>query len=574
MSKVTPQNLPRGTELSATTVAANLTRFGNYFAGGTPDLAEGQAPFSLWWSANPQSVLFEESESFGLLRTFVIPTPTLDLTKLATPVATLTALHFGWDNRMEPDGCTDEYASLQAGYLTACDMARYTVTIQIWAQPANRTPFAPTPSSGRILLHKFVIPGQEAFGGILLENPLVLPVSIDVLPGTAYTVQIQIPGLYDPTGLVDNVMMPSLVYGLTGTTPIVYLTDDAYPLNQVQNLPLNYTTNQPTAPTLVPPVAGQRIDADGSAGVQTNLNVIENRLLSDNRLYQSAQPGLSSGMNSDGAAEPIQTGARTGWARHVVNIPLWENWNAVRASAVGTTLPFVAGPAPYAETTGARAGLPVPDNFVVDHVLLTASWNSPPAPTLEPNYVVWGLPPTGPDFTIKVGVVLGSHGPQQTEQQVAYGVITPAAAAAEAVHSFFGTTSTGSYELETIYELPLVGTGLNASWSNQGTGNPVYMGRTNLEGSTRRNISPLPASIAVPPLTSGRETHLWVKMTMADLVDGLGDAARPDDIRIGEGGYVVSLVGRVPVQGHAIKAGDGRRGPPQGEQGVHGGDRG
>jgi hypothetical protein len=566
--------MPRGVELSATTMAANLTRFNSYFATGTPDLPAGQAPFSLWWSANPQSILFEEPESFGLLRTFIVPTPTLDVTKLSIPVATLTSLHFGWDNRMEASGCIDDYNALLAGYLTACDMDRYTTTIQIWAQSANRTPFAPTPSSGRVLLHRFVIPGQEAYGGILLANPIALPVSIDVLPGMAYTIQIQIPGLYDATGLVDNLMMPSLVYGLTGTTPIVYLEDDAYPLSQVQNMPLNYTTNQPTAPTLVPPTAGQPIRADGNDGVQSNLNTIENRLLSDNRLYQSAQPGLSSGMNADGAAEPIQTGARTGWARHVVQVPLWDGWAAVRASTVGGTLPFVVGPAPFAETTGARAGLPVPDNFVVDHVLLTASWNSPPAPVVEPFYVAWGLPPTGPDFTIAVGVVLGSHGPQQTEQQVAYGVVTPAAAAAEAVHSFFGTTSTGTFELETIYELPLVGTGLNPSWSNQGTGNPVYMGRTNLEGSARTNISPLPASIAVPPLTEGRETHLWVKMTMADLVDGLGDAGRPDDIRIGEGGFILSLVGRVPVQGNAIKAGDGRRGPGIGEQGVHGGDRG
>lgn len=559
---VSLQHNQRGTYLSADVTAANYTRLANHVGSGLLPNDGARAPFGLHWTFSPNSTLSEDSESCGLMKTFVIPNVAYAANTLTTPVAKLDTLTLGWDDRMEALGCTDAYASVQNGILTACDMNRYTMQVDIYSRSINRGPLTVVPGTGIVPLHSFTIPGDASFGGPVRNNPLVLPVNIDVLPNTAYTVQVRIPGLFDPSGTAENLMVPSLTLGLTGDAPIDGLPD----LATIQNLPTSYTQTLNT-PTLTPPVAGQPVAADGASGVQTNLNIYEDRVLADNRLYQSAQPGVSSAMDSDGKAEPVQSGALTGWSRHVITVPLWESWpGSVRSSNGVPDLPFVSGALPYRKETGARICIPVPQNFIIDHVFVGMSWISPPAPTLIPIYTGWGQRPTGPDFKFRIGVSIAQHGSAQTDQQVAYGVITPAAPA-NVVHSNFYTFSSGTVEAETLYEIQTVGISTTPGWSQNGEGPPVYVGRTPTEGQTRTNISPLPASPAGVPTTYGRETHLWITCIMEDLVDGLGDVARPDDVRIGEGGHTVYLIGRVPTVGAAGPAYKGTM-PGPGEQGA------
>ena len=562
------QHNQRGTILTADTTAANLVRLEQSLAAGDQPNDGAKAPFSLHWAFTPQSPLFEDPESCGLMRTFITPPVAFTQALLTQPVAHLDTLTFGWDDRMEALGVTDDYATVGMGNLTAADMARYTVTINIYSRSINSGPLIVVPGTGIVPLHSFTIDGVAAFGTVVRTNPLSFPVSIDLLPNTAYTVQILIPGLYGNPGVTENLCMPSLTLGLLGDTPITNLLTPA----AIQNLPVGYPP-VPVSPAFVPPTAGQPMAADGPTGVQTQLNAYEDLVLSDQRLYQSAQPGVSASLDGDGKAEPVQSGFATGWARHVIPVTLWESWNSIRCNNGVNTMPFLSGPGPYLTPTGARACIPVPQNFILDRVFVGMNWISPPAPVTIPQYTGWGVEPAGPDFIVRVGVAIMQHGSAQTDQQVAYGDIIPATPTNNVVHRNFYTFSTGSVVAETLYEIPVVGPFLTPGWSNDGTGQPVYMGRTPSEGQNRTAISPQPLFPQQPPTTLGRETHLWVTMTMEDPVDGLQDLTRPDNVRVGAGGHVVYLIGRTPLVGQAGFAGHGRR-PGPGEQGVNGTDYG
>lgn len=511
----------RGTKLTAQQISQGLAGLAAT-ATNLPNPETGS--LSLNFSATLQSTLSVDPESPGWVVGFRIPAyPFLPTSSPAT--IHTESLSIGWDDAMSGLGVTDEYSSIIAGYLCAPDMSRYTMEVRLCGRPSQQ---------GGVLTEFFrtELPGVETFSGPGRQNPLTIPLSVEISPQLTYYLFVRVPGLWNQANPnTENLMLPNLNLTIRCRTPVVGLDPQDI---LCQNAPIFWNP----VPTTTPIGTFAPNDPVDATLIQQSIRSIERRQLTEATPYPSRELGAAGGLDPDGQVDPQQSMYRSGWVRSVLNIPLYQEWDSIRSSTVTDDIPYAGNVPPYLLPIGTRAVIPVPQNFVLTQVLCYISVLSPTAPLQQPTYVGWGVTPTGPDFTTQIGVSLLAAGADQTEQQVAYLDFNPTTRANYVVDRL----SQNARDVGWLLEVPLVGDALYPSLSPNGTGLPVYMGLT-AQPVARTPISPLPASPTQPPLTNGRESHLIVRVVMQDSADGLGDPARPDDVRIGIGGVVVQLIG-------------------------------
>ena len=248
---------------------------------------------------------------------------------------------------------------------------------------------------------------------------------------------------------------------------------------------------------------------------------------------------------------------------HVIVVPMWGGQfrEALRAEDVPQAgLPYIA--APWTDPTMDRRVVPVPEGFVLHHAF--AVWNGySPISTAIYNRTIEGAWPTAPDYEQQVGIMLNSGMRSDDYQLLQLGLLafTPAGGAnpytGDLVDEFFlpdGTVNPAP--CYRVLQIPLAGDGgawTNNSWLNSGL--PIFMGKGNsltgnaVGGVTQNRTDIGNGAAFAPPATGGRENTLEVRWSKQDAVNGLNDPTRPNDVRVGQGGEWVILVGKQAVAG-------------------------
>jgi len=308
---------------------------------------------------------------------------------------------------------------------------------------------------------------------------------------------------------------------------------------EVQNYPITPMGNyQPTNVPLTLPAADSLIQADN--GLNADLAKFDQILLER----------LQSGFGPESEVAP-QEQHRADTAYEVIAVPMWGAWEDLRAGGVATAgLPYVV--APWLTPTMSNRFIPVPEGFVLHHVVAYKSWLSPPANPVT-GLVTWGSHPTAHNYVEKIGVALCSAGTDDyAYQQLAYTQIAGDETYSKCLDRVV-TDPKGGHWTGGLFPVPLVSP-VSVDKSYQPTGNPIFMGQSNLTTANRTWIGQMPwaygAGALAVPATKGTEKYVEIRWSMESSVNGLDDpdgTGDVDKVIIGLGGNWVFLVGTKPT---------------------------
>ena len=469
----------------------------------------------------------------------------------------LRELSVSFDQRAEPLGIVGPASTSTVGVLTEPDMDRYNLVIVLLErQPstlASTNPAAPRE------LFRLALNGSTAFGSPFgRANPFVIDtLNVTIKPFMVYQWRIEWAGLFSANGVVglpatvEQICAPSFTLTATLLSPLTVrdlVSDFAAP--GIQNMPTKHNgAKTGTTIALTTPAADAIITGDDVQAAFQGFDVEARR-----RMPSGYGIGHGAAGNPMQAADapPTEMLANDAYLS-VIAIPMWggQRINSVRAGDVATSgLPFAPSPfvAPWLTPTEDRRAIRIPSNFVIHHVF--AVWNnySPPAPNSVIAHIATGLRSLSANYIQRIGVAIqsGLRGDDYRYQQVAFLEFTGANADTFALDIFTHPGTAACYHLLNV---PLVDPGVlwdGHTW--QASGKPFFVGDANTTTQDRTDTGVMPGAGAFgPPDTLGQETMLEIRWQKVDAAAGLNDPANPRDVRVGQGGEFIYLVGRQTV---------------------------
>lgn len=548
----TSKGLARGTKLTTQHFSTPLTAAKTALQAGTVQgLSTPNAPFRATWVLPYISSRAFETQTAKVVLPFAVPTyQELWQATFQPPeaVVTLTELVLSFDQRAEPWGITDPYSKGAAGWLSGCDMSRYTTTLQLVELPLSI--LDPTPGHYTVI-GEWVLDGQGGFGNPFFRaNPVYLnDLSIPLHPYRAYAWMVSTPGLYKADkNTYDQLAMPNLTISAKGLYPLTMRDVNTGDQNDptVQNLPMKHQGNKNTG-TLALTLPSSNTIINGDTDLQAGFSAFDQVLLDKLNAGYGASHGAERAIGQEADASPWEQVAYDAGYSMIV-VPLWNAFEDVRAKDVPTAgLPYTTLGSGYTDSAQDRRLVRIPDGFTLHHVL--AGWNvsSPPAPVTCPTHVAWGTLPASATFVQKVGVGLcnGLRGDDYAYQQVAY---------LEWDKTTFDNyriahiAPDGTHIAAILLNVPLVAGAFDWDKSYTKSGPPVFMGAGNSTTQERTYIGAMPTVFGgfafSAPATKGGENFLEIRWDMADAAKGLDDGTDAEAVRIGYGGNFVILVGK------------------------------
>jgi hypothetical protein len=411
-------------------------------------------------------------------------------------------------------------------------------------------------------------PEQEVFSGEILASEILNEIaranpkvwtglSQQVDPYKSFLMHIEAPGLAPDAngsfglgaGDARFLCLPSFCVSLKFLSRLEARDVD----ETLQNAPtLAYESE---AVTVDPATSNSLIAASGSKGIDTNMALLDGKLLSR----------LRGGLRPDGG-RPGREHRKADACYDVIAVPMWHNMaNDGYAAAINAgKMPWV-GAAPYANRTTDEAWIPITAPFVVHHVFAANSICLPEGRTGNP--AGKGRLPTSATLNtdIGVGIFSGVRGDDQVVDQVAYAGFTVAQRSSFVVDQLRvrreqdmsqQPTEANAFTHE-LLQIPVVGAGRPGLFTEAGTaidqGQPVFIARGGLRALTRTNID------GGAPNCAGSEQFLVVRWSFHDggglsyaTIPGPsppGAAASPLEVYSGTGGSWVFIIGRKHIQG-------------------------
>ena len=543
-------NFARGVILTIQHVFTTLGDMANQLSTAALEQDKQYAPVRFQWTLPMlNSRMFEDSAS-KLYLPFIIPEFQEDFDSTyyvpKTTTRILREVSISWDSAAEPYGIVDNYYPANIGTISACDMERYTTYIKLYEK-------TPTILGGntyeRTEVASITIPGVEAYGGQYFRgNPLCVDtLRIPLHPYRTYFWEVSVPGLYALVPADDTLCMPSFTVQCKVLAPLTARDEDAGGI-EVQNLPVVHNgQKQLGAVTVTTPAADAIINGD--TDLQDQFKTIEIPFRDKLQHGYGCTPGMESDVFPE---EHINKDA----ALSVIIVPMWngfEDWRMSETASKG--IPYSTGPN-YTAPTCDRRLLVVPDSFTLHHAFAVWSTACPPCANTGGN-VLWGIfPPASATLTNAVGVALNSGiaGDDYKYQQVAYATWTPLTYANITVDSFDPDINNALIPAAWhLLHLPIVSNNVGTNNSFQTSGAPFFMGTANSNTQERTLAGEMPTIYGglnyVTPATNGGETTLELRWLIHDAINGLADAARPNDVIVGVGGNWIILVGKTTISG-------------------------
>lgn len=537
MPQFSKKSFARGVVLTTQHVQTPADAVATSLANATIDGAMGDFPWRLslnmpWVdSSSMEYTTGTDQQKSCILIPFILPPPqeAFDSVTWQQPenFPTLKELCLSFDQRAEPYAVTDQYcAGSFEGYLTNTDMDRYTITLEILEK-------LPTILGGSDTdfrtVYKIVIPGEETYGNqFVRQNPyLINEMNLPINPYRTYIIRFQAHDIYSANVTTERLAFPSLNITLLGSYPA--MNRDAFTSNAPDKTDLIPQTAPVTIPALTP---NQLID--GTSDLQTMFGVFDQLLA--NRL----QSGIS-GESELAVVEQVDKDA----AYSIIAVPMWNATGQVRCrNASGAGLPYLAGVPPETDPTCDRRVIPVPQGFIIHHILVVQNLVSYPSPNTT-TFANFGGDVGGNNLYHKVGVALLAINDHYANQQVGYLEWTRPTIAHQ-VDLFKMNLTEQSFRIHNMPLVAPVGTGNVQSFTL--TGPPVYCGSSNSTTDARNVIGQMPEVFGGGanqiPATNGVENLLEVRWVIHDAVDGLSNALTLDNVLVGTGGHWVYIIGK------------------------------
>ena len=553
---VSVKGFARGTKLTTEIVYGPLGQAKTVLDNAAIQLKR-QAPFRVSWNMPVvSSRAFEYQPTIGyqqarLFLPFVMPPFQQDFTaahQQPEGQVILTELSLAFDQRAEPDGIIDNYAFAHGneGSLTATDMTRYTIILQLIGK--NPTIFGGTETEWQNVFTA-TVPGDTSFGNpFYRQNPLLInELNIPIDPYKSYAWVIQIPGLFGDNVTVATCQAPNLTLQGLFYHPLVYRDMQNGFTPEVQNLPQHLGHKGTGNIPLTSPATNAVVD--GQSDLQHSFGLF------DKVLQDKLRSGYGSGSGADQAlgqeqSPPVweQIGPDSGYS--VIAVPMWNTMEDARSSDYGA--PFCKFPYQGGgdqTPTMDRRLVRIPTGFVLHHCVAVFNTTSYPAPVSVPGHVAWGDYP-GLGFINTVGVAMcnGMRGDDYKYQQIAY-LGFDSTNTANKIDSLKYDNLNRNY---TLFNVPLVyEAGVSqSSHSYSTTGVPIFMGGGNSLTSVRTSIASGVNGTMQDPSTQGNEVHLEVRWGLQDSSNGLANIhGNPNSTIFGYGGHWVYLIGKQTITG-------------------------
>lgn len=558
MPKFTRPNLPRGVKLALENVWTNVSAMATAMSSPTVDsdnLRQSKAPtrVNLWFPELDGNYLYEHSGAAwddDRLRTRYFAVPFV-----LPPLA---------DNFNQNGEVPDSFVPLvldevsfsfdQAG-LGACLVRNGfnpgTITydsvpneIKITLLQKRMLAFGSSKYDPEVEVFSGSVSAAELLNNDARANPKVWTgLNQQVDPYQSFMLHIECPGLApDANGSFPNkrfVCLPSTCISLKFLAPLMERDTSA------QNAPtLSYESDTVNV-TL--PAANSLINANGVAGLNTNLQTLSDKLLT--RLRGALRP--------DGGV-PGYENRKADATYDVIAVPMFHNVgpNGYVAAINAGNLAHV-GAAPYTNQTTEEAWIPITNPFTVHHVFAANSIAVPGQLTGNPANKLGQLPTSASlNVAIGVGIFTGARGDSANIDQVAYAGFSVAQRPNYVVdrlrvgreQQMSETPSADDGYTHELLQIPVVGAGRNGFVTAGGSinqGDPVFVARGGLRSLTRSNLN------GAAPNCDGAEQYLVVRWSLHD-TNGLsfsgaappGAAGDQLECYSGVGGSWVFIVGK------------------------------
>lgn len=356
-------------------------------------------------------------------------------------------------------------------------------------------------------------------------------------------------------GTVEQLMLPSLTLTASFVSPLTVRDSSSdFAAPGVQNIPSIHLGNRlGTTIPLAIPAGNALITGDDIQGQNHGF---------DRALRQRLGSGYGVGYGA--LANPMQASdiapraiVKNDAHYQMIVVPMWggqfrESLRAQDVPQAGLPYILASDPAPgWTEPTMDRRLVPVPDGFVLHHAFAVWNLSSPASPAIYGRSIE-GVVPLSPDYEQKVGIGLNSglRADDYLFQQIAYLEWTGAVYTPFMLDEWSPGIVPVAYRL---MQIPLVAPAaqLANSWFDNGL--PFYMGKANTMTQPRQDAGALPnffgGGAYANPVTDGKENVLEIRWSKRDSVNGLHDTANPNDVRVGQGGEWVILLGKQAVGG-------------------------
>lgn len=506
----------------------------------TLEQKQQRAPTRFQWVVGNVSSRMFETPANKLCLPFIIPPfqQDFDPTTYQLPAyrLVLNEVSIAWDQRAEPYGITDQYASFAEGFISNVDMTRLNMTLKLCEKTPTLLGGLTTDRSEVLSLE---INGVEAFSDpTFRRNPIYLDgLYIPLHPYKSYWWELSAPGLFKAPPADDTLALPSFTIHCKCLSPLFERdsTSVAFP---IQNIPQVHGGTKQASPITMPTIAVDSL-INGDSDLQATFATLDQVLLDRLKSGYGDTPGLES---DTFPAEHVNKDS--GYSMIVV--PMWQGYHDLRGSEVPTAgLPYLA--VPWETPTEDRRLLIVPDGFVLHHAFAAWSLNAPPCPLTGGN-ATWGTEPTANSFYNRIGVGLhtGTRGDNYHFQQVAYTEWRNIAPYTGRIDTYSPDPTGVIPAFWVLQHVPLVSNNIGNNNSFFTTGLPFYMGRATDKTSIRLATGNKPAAWGgaayAPPITNGAENTLELRWQMEDTTLGLN--WDPNGVLIGTGGHWIILVGR------------------------------
>jgi hypothetical protein len=548
MAKVTRDTLPRGAELLKEHVFTPMTDMATALSGNVvQEQMEGSKgtfrlnlsiPYisSRYFWANPGGWFYVPFCLPPLQENFdsnIAVGPNV-------PVPVLTEVGFSFDQKSEPAMITDVWSGKafdvakpppEAFFVSnynegnACYQRAGSVSIKLAIFEKSQHFFVPqTVGSGSGTSAKPTLGAQsEVFTATLgpaligataaRENPVAYHgLSAPIDPKKTYMFAINADELYDSANNLHTALVSvqaTLKFKMELVTRDASSADTPQAVQNIpdETLPTSYGIRTADSVSIGVPSAGAAVEADGTNGVNTNLEKI------DEKLRHKIQGGYG-----DFSATHVKQQVQDDAGYEIIAVPMFGN------EALGELLarPTWLHVRDSEETYTDRAIIPVTSPMTIHHVFVTNNFlTATPRSTGSSAYPA---PPVASRLMYKVGVgiVDGALSDDVDYTQVAYGEITPDAADSALMVDFMDLQNQATLQKDTtrpqrweqaIFSVPIrLGTTAGTGYHAQGA--PFFVGEGGKHGinTTPRTLVGNGSGSDAAAATDGREQLIEVRM--------------------------------------------------------------
>ena len=530
------KKLTRGVKLSLQHIYPPLQTLVTKVTGAqiaSVDLEKGKGTFRLnFYIPALSSELSAATHSRGMVIPFKLP-PLQEYWFSASsdiPPVHLTGVAFGFDQMSEAAGITDQTAGVGPGTARSEEAGNQSLNISLYSKRSYSATYPALEPDGEVWSTK--IDSISFQGDTGKRNPEVFDdIRIAINPNLTYALQLDAPDLAAGT---ENLGLWSLTVSLEFSHDLVSRDGST-----TQNIPTVHNGAKVATPiTITTPASNSAIRADGTSGVNSTLEILDNSM---GYKYRGGYKEDSTVQYAAGLENILNDASY-----EVITVPMFGNMEDVIGGSgdAGTPkvdLPFLGISFAQDGWFGDRRIIPIKYPLTIHHALLAVNYTRSSGNSLRPVATNW-------ENSVGVAIGHGLRADDYTYAQVAAAAWKPATRANYLVDSLSETGSFGTpgYDWD-LLTCPLVNTN-GSGYTTQGK--PIFMGQANAPETG------LPAGYSVgmnarsnlngsAPATSGLEQFIEVRWAFRD-TDNLNDASaghwQHGETMVGFGGHYVYLI--------------------------------